>query len=67
MAKNVNFEKSAKMLKIEAFPNFLKNDCSDFFYFLHVDRPNPFLTHEENRMSGKNFVLEIFGTELGAG
>ena len=55
------------MVKIEVFPNFLKNDFIDFFYFLYEDRSNPFLTHDENCMSGKNLVLEILGPELGAG
>ena len=55
------------MVKIEAFPNIIKNYGTDFFYFLHEDRSNPFLTHSENRMSGKNLVCEIFGTESGAG
>ena len=55
------------MVKIEVFPNFLKNDCHDFFDFLHEDRSNHFLTHGENCMSGKNLVREIFGPELGAG
>ena len=55
------------MVKIEVFPNFLKNDCNDFSYFLHEDRSNHFLTHGENCMSGKNLVREIFGPELGAG
>ena len=49
------------------FQNFLKNDGIDFFDFLHEDRSNPFLTDDENRMSGKNLVLEIFGPESGAG
>ena len=49
------------------FPNFLKNDGIDFFNFLHEDRSNRFLTHGENRMSGKSLVSEIFGTESGAG
>ena len=56
-----------KMVKIKVFPNFLKNDFTDYFYFLHKDRSNPFLTHGENCMSGKNLVLEIFGPESGAG
>ena len=60
-------KKVPKMVKIEVFPNFLKNDGTDFFYFLHVDRSNPFLTHGENRMSGKNLVHQIFGPELGTG
>ena len=55
------------MVKIEVFQNFLKNDEIDFFYILHEDRSNPFLTDGENRMSGKNLVLEIFGTESWAG
>ena len=55
------------MVKIEVFQNFLKNDFADFFYILHEDRSNPFLTDGENRMSGKNLVLEIFGTESWAG
>ena len=55
------------MLKIEAFPNIIKNYGTDFFYFLHEDRSNPFLTDGENCMSGKNLVLEIFGPESGAG
>ena len=38
--------------------------CIDF---LHEERSNPSLTHGENRMFGKNLVLEIFGPELGAG
>ena len=67
MAKNVNFEKVQKMLQIMVFPNFLKNDGIDFFYFLHEDRSNPFLTHGENCMSGKNLVFEILGPESGAG
>ena len=55
------------MVKIEVFRNFLKNDDTDIFYILHEDRSNPFLTDGENRMSGKNLVLEIFGTESWAG
>ena len=55
------------MVKIEVFRNFLKNDETDFFYILQEDRSNPFLTDGENRMSGKNLVLEIFGTESWAG
>ena len=55
------------MVKIEVFQNFLKNDDIDFFYILHEDRSNIFLTHSENCMSGKNLVREIFGPELGAG
>ena len=38
--------------------------CIDF---LHEDRSNPSLTHGENRMSGKNLVLQIFEPESGAG
>ena len=60
-------KKVPKMEKIEVFPNFLKNDKTDFFYFLHEDRSNLFLTHGENCMSGKNLVREIFGPESGAG
>ena len=60
-------KKVPKMVKIEVFPNFLKNDRTDFFDFLHEDRFNPFLTHSENCMSGKNLVREIFGPESGAG
>ena len=56
-----------KKVKIEVFRNFLKNDDIDFFYILHEDRSNPFLTDGENRISGKNLVLEIFGPELGTG
>ena len=55
------------MVKIEVFQNFLKNDEIDFFYILHEDRSNPFLTDGENRMSGKNLVHQIFGPELGTG
>ena len=55
------------MVKIEVFPNFIKNDFTGFFYFWREDRSNPFLTDGENRMSGKNLVLEIFGTESWAG
>ena len=55
------------MVKIEVFRNFLKNNEINFFHILHEDRSNPFLTEGENRMSGKNLVLEIFGTESWAG
>ena len=56
-----------KKVKIEVFRNFLKNDDTDFFYILHEGRSNPFLTDGENRMSGKNLILEIFGPKSGAG
>ena len=39
------------MVKIEVFPNLLKNNLTDFFYFLYEDRSNPILTHSENRIT----------------
>ena len=68
MAKNVNFEKSANNGKNRGFSKFSQKRLTRFFfYFLHEDRSNHFLTHGENCMSGKNLVREIFGPELGAG
>ena len=55
------------MVKIEVFSIFLKNGSNDFPDFLCEVRSNSFLPFAENRMSGKNLVLEIIGPKSRAG
>ena len=50
-----------KVVKKGLFLNFLENSSFVFLDIVHVDRGQYCTSFSENRMSGKNLVLEIWG------